>query len=470
MIAGPLATLLLGARRADRPIASCHGEVVTLQRFRADVAAAAAQLEAAGCRRGLVACDDAYWAMVGLFALAHGGAEALLPPNLLPATLTALGGAYDHMLTDGAVAPGDRILTLRRGDGGASTLPAMNAETAGVALFTSGSTGTPKRIAKTIRQLELEAGIVDRVLGQTIPAGAWIQATVTHQHLYGLTFRLCWPLATQRPFFGHAHQFWEPLLAAMDEGCVLVTTPSHLGRLGGLAPLPAGRRPSAVLSGGAPLSASAAEATRGALGCAPREFFGSTEAGVIASRLRDGDQEPAWRPMPGLAVSRREDGRLHVRSPYIADPEGETIGDLIDFDADGAFRLMGRTDRVAKIEGIRISLAEFDTRLAALPGVSEAAIVILGASTPYLGGVVVLDASGLAEQARAGAFRLGRRLRRDLAVHLPSAALPRRWRFVSKLPAGSLGKVNAAALAALFDRPEEALSNEERDASRRTGA
>ena len=160
----------------------------------------------------------------------------------------------------------------------------------------------------------------------------------------------------------------------------------------------------------------------------------------------------------GLTVTRLGDGRLHVCSPYLGSPDSAVTGDLIELDGDGGFRLMGRADRIAKIEGLRISLGEFDARLAELAGVSQAAVVELGASTPYLGGIVVLDATGRSELARSGAFRLGRRLRRDLARTLPSAALPRRWRFVPELPTGPLGKASVADLAALFDVPQAKAS------------
>jgi acyl-coenzyme A synthetase/AMP-(fatty) acid ligase len=451
MRAGPLAALLLDEAMADRPVAISGGHVIALRRFRADVSTAAARLVAAGCRSGLVACDDAYWAAVGLFALAHSGAATILCPNVLPATLKAIAGTFDHILTDGGVQRAERILTLAPGDGGIAPLPPMDADKACVTLFTSGSTGAPKRIIKTVRQLELEAEIVDRVLGPTVPKDGWVYATVVHQHLYGLTFRMCWPLATRRVFFGNTYQFWEPLLASLKAGSVLVTSPSHLSRLGGLSPLPAERRPSAVLSGGAALPDSAVEATRDVLGCVTREFFGSTEAGVIASRLRQGEEQPSWQAMPGITVTRLGDGRLHVCSPYLGSPNNAVTGDLIELDRDGGFRLMGRADRIAKIEGIRVSLSEFDARLTDLEGVSQAAVVVLGASTPYLGGIVVLDAIGKTEFASRGAFRLGRRLRRDLSGTLPAAALPRRWRFVSELPTGPLGKASAADLAALFD-------------------
>ena len=452
MTAGPLASLLLGDGAADRPLASSKGQVIRLQRFRADVAAAAARLAALGCSRGLVACDDAYWATVGWFALAHNGAETVFPSNTLPATLAAMSGAFDHIVTDGAVTGSERTLMLAHEDG-ASSLPPMDAEKACVTLFTSGSTGAPKRVNKTVRQLELEAATVDRLLGEAVPDAAWVHGTVVHNHLYGLTFRLCWPLATRRAFVGNPHQFWEPLLASMGPGSALVTSPSHLSRLGGIAPLPAERRPSAVLSGGAPLPESAAQATRDVLGCHVREFYGSTEAGVVASRLRSGDEQPAWRPLPGVTVKRLDDGRMQVRSPYLGSIENGESSDLIDLDGDGGFRLLGRADRIAKIEGIRVSLTDFETRLAGLEGVAQAAVVVLGGATPYLAGIVVLDSAGEQQLATSGAFRLGRRLRRELAASLPAAALPRRWRFVSQLPTGPLGKVSATDLAALFDTP-----------------
>ncbi|MBS0537583.1 MAG: acyl-CoA synthetase [Proteobacteria bacterium] len=443
-----LASLLLDGA-AERPIASVDDQTVNLEQFRADVASAISQIEEAQCRRGLVVCDDAYWAMVGMFALAHAGAETVFPPNALPSTAAALSGAFDHILTDGAQQGGS--IQLNSGIRRTSPILPANADAARINLFTSGSSGTPKRVVKTLRQLELEAEVVDRVLGKIVPECARVHATVAHQHLYGLTFRLCWPLATGRPFFNRPHQFWEPLLASVKHGDVLVTTPSHLSRLGALPSLPSDRRPSAVLSGGAPLPDAAATSARVLLGCPVREFVGSTEAGVIASRLHVDVEAPSWQPLPGVTVTRLDDGRMRVRSPYILNAEDELGGDFIEFDGAGGFRLLGRADRIAKIEGVRVSLSEFDSRMAELSGVARAAVVLLPGDIPHLGGVVMLDADGEKELAESGAFWLGRRLRRDLARCLPEAALPRRWRFVKQLPAGLLGKVSAADLAALFD-------------------
>lgn len=450
MTAGPLASLLHAEDAADRPFAFSGGGLIALHRFRRDVVALSARVVAACCRRGLVVSNDAYWTTVGLFALAHAGAETLLPPNLLPATLAALRGSYDHILATESISGEGPYLDMAPGDGQGSALPEIDADQARVTLFTSGSTGTPKRIVKTVRQLEVEAQTVERVLGQHVPPCAAVHGTVPHQHLYGVTFRLCWPLATRRPFHGVAQQFWEPLLAALKPADVLVTSPSHLSRLDAMAPLPPDRRPSAILSGGAPLPDEAAAAARAVLGCPVREFFGSTEAGVIASRLRSSDGQPSWHAMPGVAVTRLYDHRLRIQSPYLADPDGEESEDLIELDTDGGFHLKGRADRVAKIEGIRVSLNEFEAHLRTLDGVRDGSLVVLGDKTPYLGGVVVLDTDGDDELAAIGPFRLGRRLRRDLARNLPLPALPRRWRFVAEIPIGPLGKVRTSDLAALF--------------------
>ena len=168
-------------------------------------------------------------------------------------------------------------------------------------------------------------------------------------------------------------------------------------------------------------------------GCPVREFVGSTEAGVVGSRLRVGDQLPSWQPLPGISVTRRDDGRMHVRSPFIFNRDDEMSDDLIELDDAGGFRLLGRADRIAKIEGVRISLAEFDARLAKLPGVAQAAVVVLGGDTPYLGGVVVLDAAGRRNLLPSAHSAWGVACGTSFPPALAAAALPRRWRFVREL-------------------------------------
>ncbi len=450
-----LSRLFVGERSPATPVAVTGGAVVDIARFRADVAGNAARLAHAGCRRGLLLTQDAYWGAVGLFALLHAGAEAILPPNGQPGTLAALAGAWDWLVCDRPPGDAGPTLVLRPGGEGLPLGPLEPA--APLTVFTSGSTGEAKRIAKTLGLLEREAATLDRVLGGLVPSGATVHGTVTHQHVYGLAFRLCWPLASGRVVAGPAHELWESALGALAGGDVLVSSPAHLARLEGIAPLALGKRPSVVLSAGAPLAEDAACAAAGLFGVPVTEIFGSTETGAIALRHRT-EQDPPWRPLPGVAVERGEDGLLRVRTPFVAGDKGggdglfEGADRIVPLDK-GGFRLLGRADRIVKIEGKRVGLTEVEEHLRALPEVTDAVVIDLALPTTRLAAAVVPSVAGAACLAEMGAFRFGRLLRRALAATQEPAGLPRQWRFVDTLPSGPLGKRRRADIASLFEGP-----------------
>ena len=48
--------------------------------------------------------------------------------------------------------------------------------------------------------------------GASGSADASVLGTVTHQHIFGLTFRVIWPLLAGRRVFGTVHFAWETLL------------------------------------------------------------------------------------------------------------------------------------------------------------------------------------------------------------------------------------------------------------------
>lgn len=448
MTALTLSRLFADNRPADRPVAVTGGGTIGFARFRADVAGNAARVRRAGGRRGLLVTQDAYWGAVGLFALLQAGAEAILPPNAQPGTIAGLAGAWDLLLCDQPPSGGENALKLEPGGEGEAPGPLNPA--APVTVFTSGSTGEAKRIAKTLALLEREAATLDRVLGSLVPAGATVHGTVAHQHVYGLAFRLCWPLASGRVIAGPAHELWESALSALTAGDALVTSPAHLSRMEGIAPNDPARRPSLVLSAGAPLAEAAAEHAAALFGVPVTEVFGSTETGAIALRHRS-SPDPAWQPLPGVAVEADGEGLLRVRSPFVGGDGLFEGADRIALEAEGGFRLLGRADRIVKIEGKRVSLTEVEARLRALPEVADAVAVSLSGPAPRLAAVVVPSNEGRACLAEVGAFRFGRQLRRALAATQEPAGLPRHWRFLDALPSGPLGKQRHADIASLFE-------------------
>jgi acyl-coenzyme A synthetase/AMP-(fatty) acid ligase len=436
-------------RPATGPVAFAGDKVIDVAQFHRDVAWNASLLRAQSCERGLVVCTDTYWAAVGLLSLLHAGAVVALPPNQKREGLIDYRSSGDMLVTDRRGSDEAGTFVLGEGEGSQPALPALDPDQGFIGLFTSGSTGLPKRIEKTLRQLECEAETIEAFLGPQLPAKTRLHATVPHHHLYGLAFGLMWPLLAGRPFNRHLHEIWETVFASDLHDAILVASPAHLTRLAGFAKLAKRQHPSLILSAGAPLPAEAAAETRELFSCAPTEIFGSTETGAIAWR-KWVEAPPLWTPLPGVKVDRLPDGRMSVSSPFLPSDQPFISADLIEMEADGAFRALGRSDDICKIEGKRISLSSVEAQLLQLPGIAEAAVIVLAEARPRLGAVVKLDQAGAEELAKRGSFRFGQMLRRRLAEKLETASLPKRWRFVAELPTRALGKRRVADLQALF--------------------
>jgi len=435
----PLSTLLATGRAPDHPIALSGAGTIGFGRFAADVSAAAARLRATGSRRAALLCQDSYRFAVGLFGLFQAGIVAVLPPNGQAGTLAALGDVFDLLIDDAFLAG------LA---GGTAPLLPLDPDQTSLELFTSGSTGEPKRIVKSLAVLERETLVLEQLWGAEIGGGATL-ATVSHQHVYGMTFKLLWPLAAGRVFAGDMHELWETLLERLPPAAVIVASPAHLGRLAGLAPLAPARRPRAVFSAGSPLSLAAAQEGLAILGVLPTEIYGSTETGAIATR-RQARADTAWHALPGLQIAADAAGLLSLRSPFLADDQWFETGDLIVPAGDG-FHLRGRADRIVKIEAKRISLAAVEQALCALPWIDAAAALVLSGEPARLAAVVVPNGAGREKLAEHGAFRFSRLLRRALTATQESAGLPRHWRFCDQLPSGDLGKRREGDLLALFE-------------------
>lgn len=427
----PLEHLLSCGRPPAHPVAVRGGVPIPFGRFQSDVAAASTLLS--GCRRAALACDDSYVFVVGLLALLHAGADILLPPNAQPGTLAEL----DMRVVNDAVIATAPAASYRFGP--------LDIERGKVVFHTSGSTGAPKLIEKPLWMLQRESDAIDQAFGAHLGIGP-VHATVSHQHLYGLAFRLLWPLAAGIPFDAESDAVWETLLPKLHSGTAVVSSPAHLARLAGLDALPPSRAPILILSAGAPLPAEAAKTCQTLLGCLPTEIFGSTETGAIATR-RQIDGNEAWTSLPDTEIRVDARHRMAVRTPYV---DGwQQTEDVIE-PLSGGFRFLGRSDRIVKVEGKRVSLPAIEAALELLPLVAEAAVVALPGLPMRLGGLLVLTEEGRAQLAALGPFQFNRLLRRLLSDRLEPAGLPRRWRVADALPTKAMGKRNDSAVAALF--------------------
>ncbi|MFP6684216.1 MAG: AMP-binding protein, partial [Polyangiaceae bacterium] len=414
--------------------------VTSLATWQASVSELGVRLAGANVGRGSRVAlfdEDPLSFSIALFALWARGAVAVLAPNAQPGTFERLGEIVEASVgvdiglgaqksfevvlsssaTDALVA-GDAPVTLERG-------------AAALELFTSGTTGEGKSVGKRISHLEDEV----RVLEQTFGAGlgsARVYATASHQHLYGLLFRVLWPLAAGRPFCRdrllHAEELL-PRLAA-EPRSLLASVPAHLDRMrsaSGFAQwLHIGAKDAAVcsvFSSGGPLGAATAHGWEQMLGNTPTEVFGSTETGGVAYRRqrRELGEDVAWRVFEGVRTSLDDAGCLRVASSIVSEgcAEGEvcmfTMGDraelLGDTTSPGGFRLRGRADRVVKIGEKRVSLPEMESRLRTHAFVSSAALVAVSlAGQERVGAAVVTSEEGAEVLSREGRAALGHAL------------------------------------------------------------
>lgn len=409
------------------------------------ICAVAGALRQRHAKRVAIHLEDAADLAVALYGAWLAGAEAVLPADNLAHSRERLAVRIDAWVGD---QPGD--LPLAELDGPVLTPAELDFDTCRLVLSTSGSTGEPKMIGKTLRQLSNEVQVLENLWGSEL-GDARILGSVAAQHIYGLLFRVLWPLSAGRAFLRRQLAFPEDLQRCSREQprFAWVGSPALLKRMGDNLDWPALRPVVRVFSSGGPLPAEAAEVLHERLGQAPTEIYGSSETGGIA--WRQGGQ--LWQPFEGVTLSQDEHGALRIESTYLPPGESEQTADAARLCADGRFELLGRLDRIVKLEEKRISLPQLEAALAQHPFVSEVRLGVVQENRASLGALVALSDAGLHALRNGGRRALTQRLREHLAGHCEALALPRRWRLLRRLPGNAQGKLPQSLVDELLHSP-----------------
>lgn len=395
----------------------------------------------------VLVCNDRYLFTVSLLAAWHRGFIVALPPNAQPAMVTSVrrSGNVATVLHDQDGMLGVDVRAVLATGAASPPLPrpeSMDAARPALVVYTSGSTGTPMPCRKTAGQIVGEAAMLARAFG--IMRGERVLATVPPHHIYGLLFGVLVPLVAGAAFGRDTTLHAGPLaeLVKRDRARVLVSVPVHLRAL---SMLEAGELPplTRVFSSGAPLAPETAHMVQERFGWKVTEVLGSSETGGIAWR-----QDPAepWQPFAPVKVQQGEGARLLVDSPFL-DPHAtrpHVAGDRIELLPDGRFRHLGRADGVIKVGATRISIAEIERRVLALPGVRDAAALAVDVGPPrgWESWVAVVVDEG-AEVSAAS-------VREALRAWLDAVVLPRRVKVVDAIPRETTGKLSRDALRELF--------------------
>ena len=405
----------------------------------------AAGLQARGVQRMALHLEDAADLAIALLGAWRAGVSVLLPADLQAQTRQRWSSEVDLWLSDHS---DDSHLSdlLQPALPGAE----LDLDQCRLSLCTSGSSGEPKRIDKTLRQLANEVEALEQLWGADL-GEAWIIGSVATQHIYGLLFRVLWPLCAGRPFVRRQLAFPEDLQRASREhpAFAWVGSPALLKRMGDNLDWPALSAVRRVFSSGGALPADAAQSLQQRLQQWPTEILGSSETGGIAWR----QGASLWQPFAGVELSQDSDGALLIASPYLPAGHVEHTADAVCIAADGRFELLGRLDRIVKLEEKRISLPMLEQALGAHDWVAEARLGVVQENRAVLGALLVLSDAGLFALREHGRRSLTEALRKHLSQHCEALALPRRWRLVRQLPLNSQGKLPQADIEALLLAP-----------------
>ncbi|MFP5393830.1 MAG: AMP-binding protein [Gammaproteobacteria bacterium] len=442
------------AARDGAHLAGWRGDApVTVAELRARVAAWHALCAATPGQACALYLADSLEFSAALLGAWRAGKTVWLTADTLEASCASLAESVDAFLGE---FPAAYQPLLPQGQGGVPE-PAPMAEIA-LVVHTSGSTGTPQAIPKKLAQLLAEVATLEALFGPAIGDAA-IVTTVSHQHIYGLLFKVLWPLAAGRPVHANSISYPEQLEATLAQRpSVLVASPAHLKRLPEhLAWDAAAAQLRMVFSSGGPLAPDAGDLAARLLGHVPTEIYGSSETGGIAWRRRHASTAGMWEALPGVEW-RQAEGLLEVRSPHLFEDTWLRLQDRVNPAADGRFMLLGRSDRVVKIEEKRISLDAIEAAVLACGLAVEARVIAAPArqgEREVLAAFVVLNEAGRALLAAEGKSAVNARLRAQVASVVEAVALPRRWRYPEQMPIDATGKTTRALLLAQLGAVEE---------------
>jgi acyl-coenzyme A synthetase/AMP-(fatty) acid ligase len=458
---------------SDRPVAFNHDGILSRRAFVESVQGWALRFSRIKDQRWAVYHRDSAEFLAILLALWQHGKTACIPGDNRPGTVDRLKQHVDQFvgefpsLTDELVvssADSDVDHNKRKHPLEDARWLIPDTEFCALEVYTSGSTGEPKAIGKTLKQLEAETRVLSVFL-ENLPAETRILSTVSHQHFYGMTFRLFLPFSLGLAFDRGLCEYPEDIVekAQNCNAFILTSSPSHLSRLPEtLDWLNIQDKCKAVISSAAPLLRQDSLKAQTLLQTPVREIYGSSETGVIAWRIQSehANKDALWQAVGETRIQVDESDCLRVYSPYTYSGSWYGLPDRIRRHTEHEFELLGRVDKLVKIEGKRVSLSAIERLLDSSIYIKQCRALVLNNKRVEAAIVAELSSEGKVYLKQAGKRALVVQLKACLQAHLETVTLPRRWRFPTQLPYNVQGKLPLENLTALFDK---AKSSEKED-------
>ncbi len=458
----PITKFTADSRKDDYIL--CYDEIwskkvyKTWKDFLIDTAKMRKIIEANPADEYILHCEDYWYFLCTFIALLQCKKAAYLTQNISENFMSEIR------------KPGMEFITDQKADGAKSicdiienspipdkdyyrTCPKIDGEETRIFLFTSGSTGKPKAVPQRMKEFEEDNAFVIKKWGQEIVSRKLV-TSVSQHHIYGFLFGITLPFALGTPFRRHRVEFPEEFEKMTDETYILIATPAFLKRTVEVEDKLDMKNIWIFTSGGA-VSPELAVQCGKLFNFFPMEVYGSTETSGIAYRQQNKDGL-LWTPFDNAKLWLGEDGCLRIISPYIKNPEGFATADLAEFQEDGRFLLKGRSDSIVKIEEKRISMTEVENRILETGLVGDVKVVAMASDVrQYLAAAVVLNGEGRKKFENTEKYLINRYFHDFLMKYFENVVIPKKWRFIDKIPVDVQGKKHKLEIMALFENDKE---------------
>ncbi len=420
--------------------------------------------------------------VITILAVLHAGAAYVPVDVTLPATrIESILRQADPKLTVTT-----ELLAELRSEGAEQrpTPTSVHPDSAAYIIFTSGSTGEPKGVVGTHRALT--SYFTDHQQRMYAPAMARLGRPLRIAHAWSLSFDASWQplvglLGGQCVHLFSAEEMRDA--EAIIDGIrrhrldMIDTSPSMFTQLfdAGLLDAGAAHRLTVLALGGEAIAGhtwARLRSVSAASSVAVHNCYGPTETTVeaVVADVVDTDVPVIGEAVRGMAAHVLDSGLREVpdgvagelylagaqvtrgylgragatAARYVADPfrtggRMYRTGDLVRRRGDGRLIYLGRADDQVKVRGYRVEIAEVETALAAVPGVTAAAVLpVQGPAGTQLAGFVT------------GAGVDVTRVRAEIGTRLPAYLIPARITVVEAMPLTRNGKLDAEGLVALI--------------------
>ena len=299
---------------------------------------------------------------------------------------------------------------------------------------TSGSSGSPKIIEKSLANLFKESQ--DLLTQFPELKSLEFASTTTMNHLFGFTFHFMLPLNCEGVI--NLNQISIPEDINKD-GICLISTPSFLEILAKYNYKPQ-KTPRYIISAGSALKTDIFKYAK-SISSKTIEIYGSTETGIMAFRT---DENSKLKLFDNVTITSNTDS-IEVQTPY-SKKSVVSIQDNIVSYPNKFIEILGRNDRIYKIQEKRISAENIETLIKNIPYITDAYTIKLDNKLACL---CVLSKVGLEYLFQNGIIELVKSIKSFLKKN--TEIIPQKWKFLDEIPHTQNGKVDEKEILEIFN-------------------